>query len=119
MTQEIRECWSLDEMNFCNDLHDLLDSNDELKTGDVVYVGEAHYPKPEHLCSADDIIGMIGDRAWDIGDEHAEDYPNVSREAVQELDDLLEAWIMKHCPPNFYQVENVREYVLTKEDLEK
>lgn len=120
MTQEIKECWSVDEENFRYDsLQDLLDSNDELQAGDVVYVGNAKHPKPEQLCDADDIIEMMKDRAWDIVGEYAEDYPEVSDEAHKELDDFIKSWIMKHCPPDFYTVTDVREYILTKEDLGK
>ncbi|SEN72963.1 hypothetical protein SAMN05216404_106211 [Nitrosospira multiformis] len=118
--KESQECWSTDEENFRYDcLDDLLDSNDDLEVGGVVYVGNAKHPKPEQLCDADDIIDRISDNAWDIGGEYAEDYPNVTREAHQELDDFIKSWIMKHCPPNFYQVFDVREHVLTEEDLKK
>ena len=35
-----------------------------------------------------------------------------------ELDQLLEAWIAKHCPPEFFVVKNAKEYTLTATDLE-
>lgn len=120
MTKELQECWSADEENFNhNCLQDLLDSNDELKVGDVVYVGLAKHPEPGQICDADDIIDRMSDNAWDIGGEYAEDYPDVTKEAHQELDDFIKQWIMKHCPPNFYLVVNVREHVLTEEDLKR
>lgn len=120
MTQESQECWSAEDGHFRYDcLQDLLDSNDELKVGDMVYVGNAKHTEPSRICNATDIIDVMERRSWDIGGEYAEDYPNVSKEAHQELDDFISQWIMKHCPPNFYQVVNVREHVLTEEDLKK
>lgn len=115
-----QECWSADEENFNhNCLQDLLDSNDELKVGDVVYVGLAKHPEPGQICDAYDIIDVMERCSWDIGGEYAADYPDVTKEAHQELDELIKAWIMKHCPPDFYQVFDVREYVLTEEDLKR
>jgi hypothetical protein len=44
---------------------------------------------------------------------------DVSAEAKQELNDLLKSWMEKHVTVNFYTVHDVREYVLTEEDLQE
>ncbi|WP_454751654.1 hypothetical protein [Cupriavidus necator] len=120
MSTPKEETWSRDNEEFRYDsLGDLLDNfGDELNVGDVVYVGEAHRPKAGDLIDADDVIETISNRGYDYGGEHADGFPEVDKAATEELDALLRAWVDKHClPANFYQVTNVREYVLTAEDL--
>ncbi len=60
---------------------------------------------------------MLGERAYDDVGEFAEDWPDVPDEARQELDELLSAWISKHCTATFYRVRNVIEYQITAEEL--
>ena len=120
MSERKEEAWSRDNEEFRYDsLGDLLDNfGDELSVGDVVYVGDAHRPEADDLISADDVIETISTRGYDFGGEHADGFPEVDKDAEAELDALLHAWVEKHClPANFYQVTNVREYVLTAEDL--
>jgi hypothetical protein len=115
---DIRECWSTDEETFNYDtLGELLDCNDELTAGSVVYMGHAADHDPTAWFSADHVIGALGEAAYDEAGEHAQDYPDVSEEAKAELQTLLDAWVTKYCTPTFYRVENVREYVLTEEDV--
>jgi hypothetical protein len=115
---EKKECWSRDEENFNYlSLNDLLDTYDELKPGDVVFVGDAKIPKVGRLCDADDVCDMIADRAYDIGGDYAEDCADVSPDGKAELNALLDAWIKKHCNLNFWEVVNVRQYEITADDL--
>jgi hypothetical protein len=113
------ECWSADNEEFnCSTLGDLFDSNPEIKVGDTVYVGEARKPRTSELCDAADIIEMMGERASDIAGEYADDYPDVTSEAEEELNAFLTAWIEKHASPGFYTVSNVRQYILSADDFE-
>lgn len=66
---------------------------------------------------ADDIIEMIGDRAYDVGGEHADGFPEVPEQAKRDLADFLEGWQATHCVPNFWQVRNAKAYALTAADL--
>jgi len=114
------ECWSRDGEEFRYDsLGDLLDNwGEELKPGDIVHVGTAKRPTADYLCDAEDVLETIGVRGHDIGGEYADDFPSVDDAAKAELNGLLSAWITKHLlPTSFYQVLNVREYVLTEEDF--
>jgi hypothetical protein len=113
------ECWSHDGETFdCQSLGELLDNHgDELAPGDTVYVGTAHRPPLEKLIYVDDVLEPMGERAYEIVGEHAEDYPEVSQEAKGELLALLLGWARKHAMPNFWTVRGVREYVLSEEDL--
>lgn len=115
-----RMCWSSDEENFRYDtLSELLDSNDELVAGSVVYVGEAVVPRLSQLCDADDVMEIMRDRADEIAGEYADGYPDVTSEAERELNDLLQSWMAKHCQPHFYTVKDIKPYVLTEEDVPK
>lgn len=115
---EANKCWSADEENFnYEDLGELLDSCDELVPGDTVYEGDAIPPNPARLCTAIDVLDVIDNRAYEIGGEHADGCASVSAEAEAELNVLLAAWIQKHCHLNFWQVRNIKPYVLTADDF--
>jgi hypothetical protein len=112
------ECWSRDEEDFhARSLCELLDSHDDLKPGDTVWVGEGVHPEPERLVNEDAIIEHISEQAYDIGGEYADDYPDVTPEQAKELESLVAGWIKRACPPTFYTVENIKPYVLTHEDF--
>jgi hypothetical protein len=112
------ECWSRDEEDFsARSLDDLLGNHDDLKPGDTVWVGDAVHPDPKQLVNEDGIIENIGEAAYDIAGEHAEDYPNVTTEQAKELESLVADWIKRACPPTFWTVENIKPYVLSHEDF--
>jgi hypothetical protein len=114
------KCWSTDNETFnYESLDDLLASNDELVAGDTIYVGEPIGPSTTQLCDAEDVLDVMRDRAYDLAGEHADGYPDVTEEAEDELNALLEAWMNKHCLPHFYTVRDVRPYILTEEDVPK
>lgn len=115
---ETQKCWSADNETFnYTELGDLLDSNDELEPGRIVYVGDAEPAKITHLCDSDDVLNTIADRAYDVAGEYAEDCADVSAEAKAELDAFLSSWIERHCNLNFWRVRNVKEYMLTEGDF--
>lgn len=119
--QSYSECWSSNGEDFNSDsLEDLLDINDHLEVGDTVWKADAVKPDPTSYVSASDVIELISERASDDGGEYAEDFPDVSKEAATELDELLAGWIKKHCAePRFYLVLNPAEYTLTADDLSR
>lgn len=119
MSSEIKQCWAANGQDFnFESLLDLLESHPDLIAGDVVQVGQACHPDSSQLVDADDVMEQMTDRAWDIAGEYAMGYPDVSKEAKDELDALLRAWIEKHCPPDFYTVKDSTEYTLTESDVE-
>jgi hypothetical protein len=120
--QQAEECWSLDECEFrYGSLCDLLDCNSgELQAGQVVYVGDQVPADPTIFFDADDLIDRLGEVAYDNHGECAEDWPdNVTKEAKDEFNAFVDAWIAKYCPPRFYGVENIRPYTITAEDLQE
>ncbi len=113
-----KQCWSLNDEGFSHDsLSELLDNYPDLKAGAQVFTGMAVYPALSRLIDSDDVIDQMGDRAYDIAGEYADGYPDVSTENKAELDALLEGWIKKACPPDFYEVRDVRTYVITEQDI--
>lgn len=116
---DVRVVWSRNNEDFtCDELDELLDTHDDLAVGDVVFIGEVAPIQTKHLCDADDVIEMIGERAYDEVGEYADGYPDVMPEARAELDALLAGWIEKHAKPTFYSVVNVRQYFITAADME-
>lgn len=115
--------YSNDEVNFmplpelCDNV--AWDTDDVLDVGSTVYVGKAQYPSRNRIIDAHDIICTMGERAYDIGGEYAEDFPDISGEAIVELDALLDAWFSKNCTVNFYEITNVVKRELTKEDFDQ
>jgi hypothetical protein len=116
-TQKI--VWSRNGEDFNYDsLGDLIDSEGgDIEAGDTVSFGVAVSPSANFV-SADEVIDMIGDRAYDIAGEHADDFPCVTDEAKSELSSFLTEWQAKHCVPTFWTVRNVKEYKVTAEDIE-
>lgn len=118
-----REVWSADKYDFlraCDSLDELLSYDNDIEAGQTVYVGEAIPVEPEQLFDSDDLFDQLADRAYDIVGEAAEDYPErFSDDAAKELNDLVHGWMLKHCPPSFFCVRNVRPYKVTPEDLQE
>ena len=82
-----------------------------------VYIGVVGEQwKPE--IDGEGIVDMLQDNAYDVGGEFAESYlQGVTKEEIDELTDVLtkafDAWAAKHgYEPDFYPVENVKEYEL-------
>jgi hypothetical protein len=118
-SDDLDQCWSTDECDFSySTLGDLLDCNDELKAGAVVYVGTTvRQTSSSYIDDADDIIERMGERAYDKHGEFAEDFPDVTKESKDELTAFLVAWADKYCEARFWGVENIRPYTITAEDL--
>lgn len=119
MATENPTYWSDNEEDWnCDCLSDLLAGNDELKAGDTVYFGTGVTPPATAFISADDVLEMMGERAYDDFGEHAEDFPCVTPEAKAELAAILSGWVDRHCHPTLYRITDVTEYVLTEEDIQ-
>lgn len=84
---------------------------------DVYFRGQKQEINLNHLIDAGDIIESISDRAWDLVGEIADDFPNVSKEAKQELQNFLDKWLTDNCTPHFYQVTKVEMVILNREDV--
>lgn len=90
----------------------------DCEVGAIIYEGDAVEPcASEFAPDADWVLEYMNEQACDNLGECAEDWPDVTKEAKKELDAFLKDWAVRNCPVNFYRVENVRDYVVTEEDL--
>ncbi len=114
--------WSVDEEFFNADcLEELLTANTELGEGDVVCYGEAVPKKATNYTGgmAVEVAYLLGEHArCDVG-EVAYDYPLVTKEQLDELQQTINTWAEKHCTPTFFGVKNIKEYTITRQDLIK
>ncbi len=116
--------YSTDEENFSKDFSDVLDelSNDHDQPdliGMTYWVGEKVQRPASHYFSraAERMVETAHELAYDEN-EHAEDFTrDVPREAIAELQALIDAWADKHVKVNFWTVKNVRAMKITAEDL--
>jgi transcriptional regulator with XRE-family HTH domain len=72
----------------------------------------------EELVDIDTILYFIGDNAYDIMGEHAEDYPNLDEEEKKEFKELIVSFLDKKDPHGFFKIKNVVKKTITAEDLE-
>ncbi len=116
------EVWSANGETFNFDsLEELVEdlaSDDDLAVGRTVYRGRVKRPNLANFVSADSVIDEIGERSSEIHGEFADDYPEVSDVARDELQRVLEGWVAKHCRPTFWGVKDVTPYELAAADIE-
>ena len=89
--------------------------------GDVIFVGEISDPVPEAYIDADVILEHITCQDAFLGD-HAEGWPEASKEQLEELEKELRAvfiaWMERHdLRPTFWYVNNSRK--ITREEAQK
>lgn len=113
--------WSTDTEFFrYASVDELIENEDGLMPGRVVYRGRSLRISPNQLIDAVDVLDTMGDRARDLAGEAAEGYPHPLRaEAKETLDKLLAHWINANMPITFWQVTDVEEYTLTVDDFDE
>lgn len=115
-----KQCWGLAK----DDMHETFQDfayrckNEEipLKVGGVVYVGDRVTIQTRQLVDAGDVIEMIRDRADELIEDN-DSYPDVTEAGKSELESFLAAWVTKHCPPDIWEVKDIREHILTEADI--
>lgn len=95
----------------------------DLEEGSIYYEGEQMYIAPENCISSYDVDSFLENLDCGLYDSiHAEEiddcFQDVSKEAKEELLDLVKEWAGKHVKIPYWNVTNVVEKVATKEDLE-
>ena len=111
--------WSQNGETFCAESLGELIWDYDIQEGCTVYFGESEPFEASNFASgaADGVIELIGDRALDEAGEFADDYPNVTADARKDLQDFIDQWAEKHCKPDFWIVKNVKEHVVTSDDI--
>ena len=102
------------------DLAELLEALDEEpEVGMVVYRGTALQPSPSSFCDIGDILERLESAAYDDGGEYAEDFLDVPKVAIDDLEGYIKRWLDQHCQVRWYDVKNPEPYVITQEDLDE
>lgn len=109
--------WSADDEYYNYDsLAELIEGNPDIDAGAEVCFGEKKEVAPSELFDGSDIVEMLAERAYDIAGEAAEDFPDVSKEEIKELEFLVHEWMRKYCI-NFYKVVNTKKHTITVADI--
>ena len=126
MERKLEKCYSQDNENFnCKDFSELLEMyNEEPKIGDVYYEAQCTLASPLDAINKHTVISLLenmDERMYEYLDDcYDSECSSVTREAVAELQSLIEAWAVKHIDlSNFWIIKgNSTERKFTKEDLE-
>jgi len=120
-------CYSFDNENFVSGLYDTAEAaikaaiSERKENSDLpntVFIGAAKsHSNNRFYPDSSEIVEYMCCQADDVASEHAEGYPDVSDEALDELTSelhkLLDAWCIKHkVSPHFYSIGNVQEHSL-------
>lgn len=121
MSEQIKEAkeqsWSLSGEEYAWDSLAELINEEDVKAGDVVWRGTPRRPDPAEYIEAHDVIDCIAERGFEDAGEFAEGYPNVSDEAREQLQTMLESWAREHARPDFFLIEDGKKYTVTAEDV--
>ena len=117
------KAYSRNEEDFHEDLSDVLDSLESdgyLEIGTPLWEGEIKRPTAASMCFGvvDQVIDRVQENAFEEADEFAGDWPNLPKEKLAELGDLIANWLETNAPPHFFTVQNVKQIEVTAEMLE-
>jgi hypothetical protein len=99
-------------------IESLWHSCDDGIVGNKIYYGTASIPVVNNLIDIEDILEMLGERAYDNYGECAEDFPDVSEKSKKLLNNYLKKWIDKYCTITFWTVKGGESYTITEADVE-
>lgn len=92
--------YSIDDEDFCfterGDALDALNCVGRLVEGEVYYEGDSAPIDPSEFIRAERILEEAEERLYDEIGDGADDFYSVTKEATEELDALLGAWMAKH-----------------------
>ena len=124
MNEKCNKCWSLNEEDFFDDWYDLIDEleQEELGVGTEYFEGDKVDVRISDYVNIHGIVSMLEQfDDWvyeDVGEIADCDFYNVSKEAKEELQELIQQWAEKHVKLPYWKVQNVVKKVVTQEDLE-
>ena len=121
------KCWSVNGEEFFDDwcrlIEELQDYEyDEIPIGTEYFEADKVDVKVGDYVSIHGIMSMLEQfDNWvyeDVGEIADCNFYNVSKEAKEELQELIQTWAEKHVKLPYWKVQNVVEKVVTQEDLE-
>ena len=121
------KCWSVNGEDFFDDWDQLIDElydyeSDELPIGTEYFEADKAETKVKDyvkIYTIESLLEQFDDWVYeDVGEVADRDFYNVSKEAKEELQEIIQAWVEKHVKLPYCKVQNVVKKVVTKEDLE-
>lgn len=121
------KCWSVNGEDFFDDWDQLIDElydyeSDELPIGTEYFEADKAETKVKDYVKIyiiESLLEQFDDLVYeDVGEIADCDFFNVSKEAKEELQELVQQWAEKHVNLPYWKVQNVVKKVVTKEDLE-
>ena len=118
------KCWSVNGDEFIDDWCRLIDELDDEELGEGTEYFEADKAETKvkdyvKIYTIESLLEQFDDWVYeDVGEVADCDFSNVSKEAKEELQEIIQAWVEKHVNLPYWKVQNVVKKVVTKEDLE-
>lgn len=123
----LEKCWSVNGEEFFDDWDRLIEELqdyecDEIPVGTEYFEAEKVETKVKDYVKRYIIEGLLeqfDDLVYeDVGEVADCDFSNASKEAKEELQELIQTWAEKHVKLPYWKLQNVVTKVVTKEDLE-
>ena len=121
MNEKCNKCWSLNGEDFFDDWCNLIDEleQEELRVGTEYFEGDKVDVKISDYVNIHGIVYMLEQfDDWVYEDAGGCNFYNVSKEAKEELQEVIQQWAEKHVKLPYWKVQNVVKKVVTQEDLE-
>ena len=124
MNEKCNKCWSLNGEDFFDTWCYLIDEleQEELRVGTEYFEGDKVGVRISDYVNIQGIAIMLEQfDDWvyeDVGEIADCDFYNVSKEAKEELQALIQVWAEKHVNLRYWKVKNVVKKIVTQEDLE-
>ena len=118
------KCWSVNGEDYFDDWCRLIDELDDEELGEGTEYFEADKAETKvkdyvKIYTIESLLEQFDDLVYeDIGEVADCDFYNVSKEAKEELQELIQQWAEKHVKLPYWKVQNVVKKVVTQEDLE-
>ena len=121
------KCWSVNGEEFFDDwcrlIEELQDYEyDEIPIGTEYFEADKVDVKVGDYVNIHGIVSMLEQfDDWvyeDVGEIADCNFYNVSKEAKEELQELIQTWAEKHVKLPYWKVQNVVKKVVTQDDLE-
>ena len=121
------KCWSVNGEEFFDDwcrlIEELQDYEyDEIPIGTEYFEADKVDVKVGDYVNIHGIVSMLEQfDDWvyeDVGEIADCNFYNVSKEAKEELQELIQQWAEKHVKLPYWKIQNVEKKVVTQEDLE-
>lgn len=124
MNEKCNKCWSLNGEYFFDDWCDLIDEleQEELRVGTEYFEGDkvgVRISDYVNIHGIEYMLEQFDDWVYeDVGEIADCNFYNVSKEAKEELQELIQTWAEKHVKLPYWKVQNVVKKVVTQGDLE-